>query len=311
MAEITGGDPSGGAAVNELTARPVRRERAARYPTKLEVLTRPEMLRRHLPPAWLGHAELAGAASLLLAANMAGCGVPGPPTTREEPAQWERPRAQPPTATTRPADSPHGRATARTPAVVAPIFVHGEGRGASGCIILVPPVYLSEEDAFQIIREEMALHGVNLVKAEAAPPNAYLPPRFAFVGVTGNTLAPEFQDADLGQRRLPDLIDENRRVAVEYVAVEDYLVDLALHDAVPKATVIEDHCRDMAQEVANRVQHYGQGVYFGAFYDPTTSPGRHVEDRDQAERDAREESKRLLREQVKDFADWLKAQGAI
>jgi len=46
--------------------------------------------------------------------------------------------------------------------VVAPIFKHGEGRGATGCVVTAPPVFLSEEEAMQIIREELAKHGVKL-----------------------------------------------------------------------------------------------------------------------------------------------------
>ena len=47
-------------------------------------------------------------------------------------------------------------------AIVAPIFQHGEGRGATGCIVMSPPVFLSEEEALQVIREEMAAKGVQL-----------------------------------------------------------------------------------------------------------------------------------------------------
>ncbi len=45
---------------------------------------------------------------------------------------------------------------------VAPIFEHGEGRGATGCVVISPPVFLSEEEALQIVKEELAKHGVKL-----------------------------------------------------------------------------------------------------------------------------------------------------
>jgi hypothetical protein len=47
-------------------------------------------------------------------------------------------------------------------AIVAPIFERGEGRGADGCMVMSPPVFLSEEAALQVIREEMAVKGVQL-----------------------------------------------------------------------------------------------------------------------------------------------------
>ena len=42
------------------------------------------------------------------------------------------------------------------------MFQHGEGRGATGCIVMSPPVFLSEEEALQVIREEMTAKGVQL-----------------------------------------------------------------------------------------------------------------------------------------------------
>ena len=54
------------------------------------------------------------------------------------------------------AESDEGKIT------VAPIFKHGEGRGATGCIVVSPPVFLSEEEALQIVKEELAKHGVQL-----------------------------------------------------------------------------------------------------------------------------------------------------
>jgi hypothetical protein len=47
---------------------------------------------------------------------------------------------------------------------VAPIFEHGEGRGATGCIVIVPPVFLSEEESLQVVNEALAQHGVKLVR---------------------------------------------------------------------------------------------------------------------------------------------------
>jgi hypothetical protein len=48
--------------------------------------------------------------------------------------------------------------------VVAPIFEHGEGRGATGCVVVTFPVFLSEEEAMQVIREELAEHGIDLTR---------------------------------------------------------------------------------------------------------------------------------------------------
>ena len=47
--------------------------------------------------------------------------------------------------------------------IVAPIFVHGDGRGSYGCEVVSPPVYLSEAEAFQIIQDEAQKAGIQFV----------------------------------------------------------------------------------------------------------------------------------------------------
>jgi hypothetical protein len=114
----------------------MRRCRRAAYPTRLEVLEDPELLTWHLPAAWRHLPAMSGAIGFFLGVNL----------------------------TVNPAEEKAGAAkpTANTAAVVAPIFEHGEGRGATGCVVTSPPVFLSEEEALQVIREELAKRGVAL-----------------------------------------------------------------------------------------------------------------------------------------------------
>jgi hypothetical protein len=118
--------------------RPVRRAGKPGYPTKLEALEDPDLLRRHTPPSLRRGREIAGAATLLFAANLAACG--GPVGEGGAPAE--------------PVEPPMG-------AIVAPLFSHGDGRGATGCVVSAPPVFLSEEEALQIITEELSRHGLS------------------------------------------------------------------------------------------------------------------------------------------------------
>ena len=92
-----------------MNAQRVKRYRKPAYPTRLEALSRPELLKRNLPPGWHALPEMAGTVALFLAVN----------------------------STLQAADKkPAGAA-----AVVAPIFEHGEGRGATGCVVVAPPVF--------------------------------------------------------------------------------------------------------------------------------------------------------------------------
>jgi hypothetical protein len=141
-----------------------------------------------------------------------------------------------------------------------------------------------------------------------------------------------------------DALDPNARVGVEFISREDFdNIDGPWHNV--QSSVIEYDFRKVARLVAHRARGKPCGLYLGVFYDPLTgakhefgyTPAEEAEitwaqasgDRDalgRAVQSAREEQKarwnendrqvrleaeRLLREQVKDFIDWLKAQGAI
>ncbi len=46
--------------------------------------------------------------------------------------------------------------------LVAPLFLHGEGRGTVGCMVVQAPVFMSESDAYSIIIQEFAKRGIAL-----------------------------------------------------------------------------------------------------------------------------------------------------
>jgi hypothetical protein len=238
-----------------MDARPVRRYRIPRYPTKLRVLAEPELLARHVPAAWRKRAEVAGTAVLLALGGPLGCDS-GPP------------------------------------AVVAPLFEHGDGRGSTGCVVVSPPVFLSEEEALQVIQEELAQSRIVLSKAGT-------------------------RQSDL------DGVDPTRKVAVEFVSDADYdefgrprswflTVESTLHSHDPKA---------LAKSPPSWLKSKASGMHLGVFYDPVAKwNARAVKEPPDgdwgkvyaaAQEEAKAQSRELLREQVRDFVDWLKAQGAI
>lgn len=272
-----------------LRARPVRRLRKPGYPTKLEVSADPDLLRQHLPPAWLSSREIGGALGLLLAAHAAGCS--------EKAATYV----------------PKGPLRER-PAVVAPLFQHGDGqapgRGAMGCVAVAAPVYLSEEDAVQIIQEELTKIGLNSLQRKMRLPEVIIAGREPFEGYNWVADAPE---TGLRRVRKPletDLLDTATGVAVEYVSMDDF--DRLGGDDTGKWT---RELKEPAQGVAREVGKQGRGVYFATLYDPVKYYRlRSVGANDRwahSQEAAQTESKRLLRQQVRDFVEWLKGQGVI
>jgi len=295
-----------------MDVRPLRRYAFPAYPSRLAVLAEPELLRQHVPLGWRKCAEVALAGAALLAAT----GV----TLAGEKA------------------APPGQGKA---AIVAPLFEHGEGRGVTGCVVHNPPVFLSEEEALQVIKEEMAKSGVRLAEPGGDLPGVLIPQRMERYKKVGDRHVPEV--VELKDRAEPvslDAQDPGRKVAVEFVSQNDYH---RLGGPSSGSTVEHYDFKKVARELGERAGASPRPIRLGVFYDPATvhklqeiynqdkelqalnerrrqdkSPEvqRLINERlhqlgKQWREKAAAESKALLRQQVKDFADWLKAQGAI
>ena len=269
------------------------------YPTKLDVLAEPELLARYVPPAWLAKAEVAGALSAFLAVNAAGCA---------DKAKSSQPHVDPRLANA---------------AIVAPVFEHGDGRGATGCIVVSPPVFLSEEEALQIIEEELTHAGLELSARNVDLPDVVIPRRsedLVWDAVKGEWRWRLVELSDTGTPLRTNFQDAKRRVALTYV---DHVSYCALGGPASFSTVDGYNLKEVAHFVADKLSASGTGGYFGVFYDPLVEfapvvdwvaavDGKRIRMSWEEEKEhALRESKRLLREQVKDFADWLKGQGVI
>ena len=117
-------------------------------------------------------------------------------------------------------------------ALVAPVFHHGDGVGAYGCIVVSPPVFLSEEEARDVIEDELEKFGLK-----------FKPDAFKVDGITipGTTWELEYgllDPTELNEetrRTITDLtktisvdldgFDENAYVAYEFISMnDDYLL---------------------------------------------------------------------------------------
>jgi len=269
---------------------------------------------------------MAGLLSVFLAVNGTGC-------SKDQPAG----------SSARPA----GNDLAGKAAIVAPIFEHGEGRGATGCVVVNPPVFLSEEEALQVITEELQQAGLHFSQRDVPMEDVSIPLRIEVrkedwvTGRDGLTAKP----ARTQTRSLNlDLVDSTRFVAVEFVSQSDHRESRTNHDdtddtmtTLRSSSVQEYDFKDTAAWIAKYAGEQGRGLRLGIFYDPiawpkpasdSAQPSGLTETQDLAElfraavhehdrigrmtsEERLAESKRLLRLQVKDFADWLKGQGVI
>jgi hypothetical protein len=205
-------------------------------------------------------------------------------------------------------------------AVVAPIFDHGEGRGATGCIVVAPPVFLSEEEAWQVINEELGRRSLELPEKAFEVRGVKIPHRMSHYG-EGNKV--KIEDVPgTAEPYKADRADPKKRIGVEFVSQRDYD---RLGGASSMSTVQLYDMKEVAQSVADTVgKNAKEKLYFGVLYDPV---GRMESSRTQSgkaktreertkfyaesARKSKAESERLLRLQVQDFLKWLQAQGAI
>jgi hypothetical protein len=331
--------------MTRITPRPRTRYRLPRYPTKLQVNQRPALLAKHLPAAWAARKELAGAAALLMTAAMAAGSSCKPGRVNMQ-----------------------GKDLA---GMVAPVYRHGGGSAAMGCVVVTSPVFLSEDEAREVIIQELARSGIHVDRQDVSMDSMEIDVCHETC-VSGDkslliwpyTRCDSIRMDDDGEdtkwtysghlSREPlkvDGIDSAKKVAFEYVSGDDYIL---LRMLEPEAYCGEPEgvsrvygysLYNVAQGLSEHLRGTDQDYYVGIFYDPITlikdDPysrvrkynnhlWREVEDlsggnktlrdletnieqkaHEYKTRSKRAESKRLLRLQVRDFANWLKAQGAI
>jgi len=274
-----------------MKSKPVRRYRSPKYPTRPEVAARPDLLRRHQPPAWRSWPELTGAVGLFLMAD-----------------------ASQLTAADSPMKGGQTKARSQAVAVVAPIFQHGEGRGSTGCIVMSPPIFLSEEEALQVIRQEMASKGVKLGTNETTVAGVHYEGwKEVEPGVPRTQYPLKASAADPSRKVVVDFISEGK--AQNW----DFMLGMENGNMV-LSTVQSYDLPKTAADISNRVKRQAaEKVYFGTFYDPiagTMSFGEEIPQEGPKSlpellKTSKAESRRLLRLQVQDFLKWLQAQGAI
>lgn len=211
---------------------------------------------------------------------------------------------------------------------VAPIFEHGNGYGAFGCSAVNPPVFLSEDEARQAIIEEakkagieFKLNGPKLSKLEIPITDGNLPPREPDPKAVPE---PKTKEGTLDL----DGTDKRHRISFEFVSDMDFKDWEKDHDAITMVQIQD--VKGTAKALRNGIEKAKPKGVYGVFYDPgigwddlkTRKPDLYKEIyKDwsgdwqvrvkQFEDGAREVAKEDLREQVKDFVKWLKAQGVI
>ena len=282
--------------------KPVKTASHPQYPVREDVSA--EQIKESVPQRWIDSRAAKVALGTLAAMSLAGCtqlrtsGIPiAPSPTTEETV------IQSPIVT----DVVMGEAMSPTISV-APLFEHGEGMGAFGCDMVTPPVFLSEDEALSVINNVARDYGLKFSTGNTPALDNVLRP-------ATNIYEPDNKEAsNTFVTMTPDFADAKHGVALEFVSVEDVK---SWHQEQGFGSSVESYdALDAAEQLSEALeiavpQDYNYAVV-GVLYDPCEQQDvKNGEDWQAAEAQNRADSEEQLAAQVKDFLEWLKAEGVI
>lgn len=277
------------------------------YPTKREIRDDPRLLKKTMSQ---GRLKLLGAGlsgALMAALSVGGC----EDTTVKDPRGGDievvvNDRDPVPTREV---------SSNKQTAMIAPLFAHGEGRGVTGCVVISPPVFISEEEAAVIIKEELAKHGVELDRTNVVLDGVEIKPD---LDGAPDRWQPECLKVEM------DMQDSDKKILVEFVSQNDHsaIENLKYNRIISSVQRYEMKKAGERLRRELRIQQ-AEGVY-GIFYDPMVPLFRYpitsedVKSVNQIRlrweermKLARENASEELRKQVQDFAEWLKEKEVI
>lgn len=257
---------------------PLREYPRPEYPTALEFHTDCRQLIRHIPRRWKWERTISSVLSFTIATGMCSCSL-----------HTER--------------SPENT-------VVIPLFAHGEGRGSYGCESVAPPVYLSEDEAAQVIRETAREYGLDFSGTGTVSGE-----RLPYTNLYGDTTATWSGELPL------DGYDEETGLGYLFVSQDD--VENWAKDSQVYSTVASYDMKGTAERLTDTLQNTA------VFYDPgidtallqqwwqdwnQTESEKYT---DRMEKEAeytaaqKAQMEEKLRAQVIDFIAWLQTQGIL
>lgn len=273
--------------------RPVKKYKNPKYPDKESVVNNPELLKQ-LPNRWKKNVYVSTALSSLLIFTLTSC--------REKEAS--------------------GTNITEKEAMVAPVFDYGSGRGSFGCMSIAPPSFLSEEEAFQVIQEEGKKLGINFKREGLELEGVKIPETKYFLKPEDGGDSDSIKDkgSTIDSSKNGDLVldgyDDEKKIGFEFVSKEDYdswHVEEGIHSSVEDFDFIST-----AKVLRDGLENKNGEASIGMFYNPMERLSEAElklvplnNDWDGMEAKVKGMAEDNLRKQVRDFLEWLKAQGIM
>jgi hypothetical protein len=291
--------------------KPVKKTEPPQYPIKEDVTA--EQIKAQVPKRWQDNKAAKLALGALAAMTLGGCeapplaGVPMPPETSI------------PVESPNPSDTQiiegiiMGEVMAPT-IMVAPLFAHGNGRGAFGCDMVTPPVFLSEAEALEVINEAAIQYGLEFSAGQNIAIADVLEPITCIVG--------EVEEPVENYISLkPDFADIQHGIAIEFVSVDDVKRwNQGPEEAIVASYDTMDAAQQLSDALADAYNTIDNVNTAGVLYDPCETAALSAEQisqmfdeqtREIYEQQIRALSEQQLKKQAIDFFEWLREQGVI
>ena len=192
--------------------------------------------------------------------------------------------------------------------LIAPLFEHGDGVGAFGCMVLAPPVFLSESQMFDLVESELENLGINFSKNYDDS---------LYVTVTSKRPKKEFRsfpsdsyegyNDTLVTKQIPyDFVIDSSNIGVIILSENEY------EDFGDKTYGSSVACIAPSNLALNVLRYNkNKNKSFVLFYDPVEKEDFRRDEHDQlfsiSKSIIKQRSKEKLREQVRDFVKWFEA----
>jgi len=276
----------------------VKNSRQPNYPTIELFVKHPELLSRNIPGSWLKNKFVATSfAAFLLssygtsnAKENVGVEVVDNLDTNQKARTVKKKGANKEIVT-----------------IVAPIFAHGEGSGGTGCVVLSPPVFISEDEARKIIFDALGKQGI-FVDTIGLPEIKFTAPPIANDDCYDNDdTSKVVPDANVELKM--DGYNKDWNLAIQFVSIEDFgKFTSYVDDSIWCWSSISSYHTKKAAEIIREKLILDGKTKAGVFYDPITRVERgDWEKYDERRELAKKEAKDLLLAQVNDFINWLKS----
>jgi len=261
----------------------VNNSRQPNYPTIELFVKYPELLARNIPSSWLKNKFVATSLAAFL---LSSCG-----TSTAQKGEGVEIVDTLGTNNSKPQEKKLDDSIVTN---VAPVFAHGEGRGSIGCIVMSPPVFLSEDEAIKIILDKLRAEGYNFNR-ENSPTFSFTVPNLANCGE-------EKKETNIELKM--DAYNENSKWVIQFIST-DVFYKFSTEDGCWSSVSRFD--TKQAAEIINEQLKKQKETNAVVFYDPVTRiKSDDWKNYRKNEKVAKSEAKDLLLAQVNDFINWLK-----